>query len=515
MLNLLTPKVKSVIIFCFFSVIKYGLVAQEQEDKLDWSADLDYLKEHVYKTFPQAKERIPLNEFNLRLAQIKFKAPSLSKEEMAVEIMWLLALTNDNDCFVHPFQDALNTRILPLKTYFFSNGLYVCDAAEPYTELIGEKIDQIGNLKVEDLFKKLQTVIPSDNEHYQRYQFSLYSQLPNFLIWAGAIESNKEVSILTSSNVSKIVAFRDFSSYLKLDRTLASQVKLENSNVNHYNENYWMEDLQDQKSLFIQLKAIKDEKEGKTFSEFVKEIEARIKSGKVEKVIIDNRYGGGGNGFKLVGFIKLLRESKTINQKGKLFVLTSRSTKGALLEFTSILQLNTKAIIVGEPSGEGPNTVGDRITVTLPNSKLEVQLTKLFWPTSFEFDNRKTIQAQLLVNYTFEDYLAKKDPWLNSVEDFRLTSTLNQVPDLNLQAELSGNYRLDGYTLKLYQKDGKLYAEVKKKMRSFFELHTELYQAHAGVLSSDIPQLRLLYEKKNDKSILTKLKWFGKPYELK
>tara|TARA_R100001015_G_C4631490_1_gene194021 strand:- start:1154 stop:2704 length:1551 start_codon:yes stop_codon:yes gene_type:complete len=515
MLSLLLRKVKSVVILSLLLVINISLLSQESNKTTEWINDLDYLKDQIYKTLPQAEERINENDFNLQLAKLKSKAFSLSKEEMAVEIMSLLALTKDNDCFVYPFQEALNTQILPLKTYFFSDGLYVCDAAEPYADLIGEKIEQIGNYKIDNLFKRLQAVMPADNVHYQRYQFSLYSQLPNFLKWAGAIDNQKEVSIVTSSGATNTVSFGDLSSYLKLERTLASQVGLTSSQSIHEKENYWMEFLEDGKCLFVQLKAIANNKEGNSFSDFVKEIEILISSGKVEKVIIDNRYGGGGNGFMLSDLTDLLHESKAINQSGKLFVLTSRSTKGALLELSAILQLNTKAILVGEASGEGPNTVGDRIAVTLPSSEIEVNLTKVFWPTSFRFDQRKTIQPDLKVNYTHEDYLYKHDSWLEAIQEYKLASNKKPTPNFSLQNELVGKYKVEGYKLSIYREDGKLYAVVKKKMRSFFELHTELYQAMEGSLSSDIPQLSFLYEEKDEESSLTKLKWLGKAYEMK
>jgi len=496
-------------------MINFSVIAQKPNKTIDWNTDLEFLKTQIYSIFPNAKDRINENDFNTTLARLKSEAPSLSIHEMSVEIMSLLVLTNDNDCFIYPFQEFLSSPILPLKTYFFSDGLYICDASQPYEDLIGEKIEKIGHYKVDELFQKLQTVIPADNIYYQRYQFSLYSQLPSFLKWTGAIEKEEEVDLLTSSGISKSVSFGDLSSYLKLERTLASQVGLADSQSNHEQENYWMEFWDDGKSLFVQLKAIEDQKEGNSFSDFVKEIEARIKSGKVEKVIIDNRYGGGGNGFMLNDLTALLRESKTINQKGKLFVLTSRSTKGVLLEFTSVLQLNTKATLIGEPTGEGPNTVGDRVTITLPSSKLEVQLTKLFWPTSFKFDNRKTIQPQISINYTFDNYLAKHDPWLKAIKEYNLISYEKQKPDLSTQNKLVGKYKVEGYKLKIYQEDGKLYAEVKKKLRSFFELHTELYHSKTGVLSSDIPQLIFIYEKQDGKSRLTKLEWFGKAYKLK
>ena len=77
--------------------------------------------------------------------------------------------------------------------------------------------------------------------------------------------------------------------------------------------------------------------------------------------------------------INALREDKSINQKGKLFVLIGRQTFSSAQMNAQQFRDRTKATLVGEPTGQKPNHFGEIKNFTLPNSGLVVQYsTKQF-----------------------------------------------------------------------------------------------------------------------------------------
>jgi hypothetical protein len=479
-----------------------------------WEEDIDYLQKKLFETFPEADKKINKSIFLLKKNELKAKLPDLSMEEIVLGMQSLLALANDEGCYIYPFQSALNFQVLPLKNYWFKDGMYVCDATDSYHELIGQKIIKVNGIKIEDIFYKLKSVLPADNEYYQRHLFPMYFQIPAWLNWAGVLEESNSVVISTASGMEMDVPFVDIQAYVSLNRTLASQNKITGSNKDHSGENYWMEYLPDAQTLFVQFLQITDIDKGESFNAFVRAIEKELKSGKTKKLIIDNRYGGGGNGFKLKPLTDLIRDSEIINQKGKLFIFTSRSTRGTILEMTSVLMHNTKAILVGEPTGEGPNMVGDTKNVTLPNSKIQVSLSHTFWQTSFELDPRTTIVPSQNVEYSYTDYTKGRDPWLTSVGNIANADVQGEPIPEEIANSLIGKHTISGRTLVVIEENGRVYLTMNRKIKSFFELKLELFFLEPGVLSTDISGVQLFYKKDgNVKSSIVKIEWFGEMLE--
>ena len=256
---------------------------------------------------------------------------------------------------------------------------------------------------------------------------------------------------------------------------------------------------------------ISDQKNGDSFKAFTSAVEHTLNTKSIDKLIIDNRYGGGGNGFKLKPFTDMIREA-SINRYGKLFVLTSPTTRGTVAELTSILEFNTKAVMVGKPTGEGPNSVGDITMVTLPNSKLVVSLTKKYWPTSWEQDQRKTIEPHIPVYYTFSDYLKDKDPWLLSALNFKEAKPVNSNSGIK---NLSGNYTVNGKKISIIKKGESYFLQMNRKIQSFFEIHSEVYLEENNRLSTDISEVYFDYETDPNGDIqLNWLNWKGQKLKI-
>ena len=177
---------------------------------------------------------------------------------------------------------------------------------------------------------------------------------------------------------------------------------------------------------------------------------------------------------------------------------------------TSILENNSRALFVGEPTGESPNGVGDVTTTDLPNSGLTVVLTKVFWQTSIQGDMRNSIEPDIPVSYTHSDYISGLDPWLEAVESYENPKTRGQSVPTELARSLAGKYDLDANSITISRDGNELKMEVKRRMKNFFEVHSSLYFMEEGKLSSDIRNVFLHYEldeKKQVKSLY--LDWKG------
>lgn len=471
--------------------------------------DLDFLTSEMRKIVPDFQVHVNQDDFKLKINQLKEKANALTNSQVVLGFQELLCMMNDEGIKINPFQDLIDSSILPIKTYWFQDGIYVCDAAENYRDIIGEKLLSINGTNIETLFQQMIPVLPGDNKYSKRYSFLLYAQIPAWLEFAGLNNGENYVVLKVASGKEYKVSFEPVEDYIKLNRQLPNYQNFMFNNTKHPDKNYWMEYLKEKKILFIQFLQIRNDKSEVSFKKFIKKINSNLNNLDVEKIVIDTRYGGGGNGFKLKPLTDLFKKNKEVNKKGKLFVLTSRRTGGTLLELTSLLELNTKAIIIGEPTGEGPNTVGDTKSIELPNSGIKVSLTKKFWPTSWSFDTRKALMPDISVDFLFNYYKQKKDPWLDEV--FRYTKTTKQMPlEDDIKKSIIGTYKVQGRKVTIKEIEDRVFISMQRKMKDFFEFEAELFYKEEGLLSTSIKDVFLSYKKdqKGDVNPIT-LNWKG------
>ena len=75
---------------------------------------------------------------------------------------------------------------------------------------------------------------------------------------------------------------------------------------------------------------------------------------------------------------------------------------------------NFHAILVGEPTGEKPNTYGEVKTIKLPNSGVEIMCTTKFFRLMTNGDPPALMPDITVVARSLEDYLAGRDRVLDA-----------------------------------------------------------------------------------------------------
>ena len=497
--------IKNIIIVSVVSVFQYCYGQSNKITPEAWVADIDYLESNVTQTFPDFDSNPGSKKFLQEITSLKEGLASKSEMEILFGIQKALGVLGDDGCNILPFQEAISTKLLPISMYPFEDGWYICDAKNK--SLIGEQITHLDGVAIAEVFEKMKWYLNADNAFYRQRLFGAYGLIPDLLRVSGIKGSESMVSVHLASGKTVSVDAEGLSEYSKLNRKLPNDGYFLLSQTDRENENYWFEYFPESNTLFVQFQQISNNKKGPSFSKFIGLIKEEIKSGKAQKIILDVRYGGGGNGFKLKSLTDLLRESDQINQKGNLIILTSKTTKGTLLELSSILRLNTKAVLIGEPTGEGPNTVGDVKYVELPNSKIKVSLTKIFWPTSWSFDQRTTLEPDVAIAYSHELYQKGEDPWLTKATTYEVEEE-KKVLDGQLIEALVGSYKINGRKVSIKKEYGKLWIQMNRKIKSFFEINTELFSEQEGVLGTNIKNVKLHYSKSEDGEIYpSTLEW--------
>jgi tetratricopeptide (TPR) repeat protein len=185
----------------------------------------------------------------------------------------------------------------------------------------------------------------------------------------------------------------------------------------HPNTKYWLQHLPADRLVYVQYNQVAN-KEHESISQFADRLRALLDSAPNTRLVLDLRLNRGGNGSLNRPLLLSLIKSKTLEGRGKLFVLIGRSTFSAAQFLVNDLEQYTDAVFVGEPSGGKANSYGDSRKIILPNSKITVRVSTLWWQEDPR-DVRQWKGPDVAAELTSRDYARNLDPALAAVRAYR------------------------------------------------------------------------------------------------
>ena len=177
---------------------------------------------------------------------------------------------------------------------------------------------------------------------------------------------------------------------------------------------YWFEYLEEKKVVYCQYNGVRN-KDEETLSVFSERLFAFIEAHEVQALILDVRLNGGGDLTTHRPLLHNIIRCSKINQKGHFFAIIGRDTFSAAQHLTGQLDTHTQVIFVGEPSGSRPQFVGEGNSFILPFSGLNVNVSNLFWQTTFAYDRRMWIPPDIRAEFTSQHYKTNRDPALEAI----------------------------------------------------------------------------------------------------
>ena len=137
-----------------------------------------------------------------------------------------------------------------------------------------------------------------------------------------------------------------------------------------------------------------------------------VRGPKVRRVIVDVRLNGGGDNTTYGSLIDLFA-SRQVNKRGRLFLLSGRATFSAAANFAAEMDRDTRAIVVGEPTGGGVETYGDTFPLALPTAGWTVHIAARYHERKKgPGDRRLAVEPDVRVDLTSAQYFAGLDPVL-------------------------------------------------------------------------------------------------------
>jgi len=401
--------------------------------KTQWEADLQFIKNELPRH--HANPFLYLNQavFNESIDLLTQNLEQLNDQEITFEICRLVAMLKDGHSQVisipfniPPFVDS---RLFPLRIFYFKDGIYVTDGGRDNAELLGYRITKIGNTAIEEIIKSINPYVPGENESYKK-QWSFPYLLNAELLHYKKIIDNSNEAEFTFQDLSGVEIKKKMKPvlspvYLGWFRKTLNHDDI--SRKNRLDKNYWFEYIDSTKTIFFQLNQLADQEGQLSLKSFTKQLSDFVAGNDIDHFVVDVRNCNGGDNRLMVPLVNWIVTDPKINQPGKLHVLIGRQTFSAGISFISALERNTAVQFIGEPTGSGPNQCGDVQSFILPNSKLMIQISARYHQQSMGKDRRLQIDPTQRISYSFENWKRGIDPALKLIGTYDVKSIAEEL----------------------------------------------------------------------------------------
>lgn len=392
-----------------------------------WREDLAVLRKEMPAHHANLFHDMTPAQFDSALNSISARLPSLARHQVIVELQKLDAMVSDGHSSVGPWRDSVIAfHTLPIALYWFPEGLMVRAADAAHSNLLGGRVVAINSMPVDSVAALIRPLISRDNEMGVRAFTPFFMVMPEILQAIGVASDMQHIPFtLDFAGKQRTIVLSPAGLFPMLtgdadrswneregwvdarDRSAPPLWLSDPTNI------YWFKYLPDARALYVQINTIQ-QKPGDSLRTFINRAIRSADSAGADKLILDLRLNGGGNGDFNKQIMLPIIKSK-YDTPGHFYVLTGRRTWSAAQMLVTELMKYTTAIFVGEPTASHGNHFGDSYRIVLPNSKVTVRVSTLWHQYLDSRDKRLMIEPEIKAPLTFADYVEGKDPALEAV----------------------------------------------------------------------------------------------------
>jgi len=394
-----------------------------------WSEDLDFLAREMPSQHANLFHVIHREQFHDALDDIRNRLPTLERSQVIVELQRLAASIGDGHTNVSPWRDPLvGFRTLPIALYRFSGGYYVRAAASGHQALLGARVTHIGSHSIDSAESLVAPLVSRDNLMGLWMYAPLLLTMPEVLHALGLASDPGRAELgLDVDGTPQTVTLDAVGPFPNLSgdadkswNARSGWVDLRDRStaplwLSRTADTYWFTYVPEGRVLYCQLNEIQER--GEKLDAFFARALAAADSAGAERFVLDLRLNGGGNGYNNRPIVRALVRSR-FDEPGRLYVITGRRTFSAADMLINELEKWTNPIFVGEPSASRGNHYGDSRKLVLPNSKVTIRVSSLYWQFWDPRDKRPWIAPAIAAPLTIEAYGSGRDPALEAIARF-------------------------------------------------------------------------------------------------
>lgn len=411
------------------------ILAQPDITPEQWQDDLRYLQRTVNSEYSHLFKKVSEEDWNQAVDQLYEQIPQIVKHEITVGLAEIVSMFGYGHTALWltswRYNHGVDFTQMPYNLYQFSDGVFVQGVHVDFTEALGARVLKVGKTGIDKALELIKPVFPSENDQFFKAHGLHYLGVPEILHAKGVIDQLDTVSLtLEKEGRTFEMTFApketdQFPGHYGIVQTNGDWLDARTSEITplwlkHLNKKYFYKYLPDDKILYVRQSEVQDD-ESQPIPEFYSEVFEFVEKNDVEKLVLDLRLNSGGNNYKNKPVITGVIRSAKINQPGRFYVVLGRRTFSACQNLVNELENYTEAIFVGEPTGENVNFFGDNRTVNLPNSKLPIRLSYLWWQDKDPRDQRPWTPPHIAVDLSSGQYIAGIDPVMDAIAKASVT----------------------------------------------------------------------------------------------
>lgn len=387
-----------------------------------WRQDLRTVQHEIETRHPNPYNHTSKAKLDAAFADLDRRIPSLSRNQIIVSMMRIVAMVGDGHTRIDPRKDQdFQFASLPLKLYDFDDGVFIRAADPHWAKLVGWRVDAIGGVPIAEAMRRAGELVSADTDMGKRQLAPLYLDMPEMLQALGLSDSHQGATLTLSRGKERqtvTIAAAEVNPKWPPDTDISlitpkgwvdacrGPAPLYLQNPLDYHR---LIELREQKTLYAQLNWVSNI-DGDTLSAYSQRILKRATETNPRAVVLDLRLDQGGNGNLATSLVNALIKAE--DEDTRLFVLTGRGTFSASQFVLNDLDRLTHAIFIGEPASSKPSSYGDAFMTELPNSKIDVRTSIYWWQEGQNFDPYTWIDVAAPLK--FADYAACRDPALEA-----------------------------------------------------------------------------------------------------
>jgi hypothetical protein len=406
--------------------------------------DLQYLRTAfpaVDRSFSPEQQR----EFHAELDTLISRAAELSRGELAMGIAHAVALSDNG----HTALSSSRLRHIPLRFFWFAEGLFVVQARADHADLLGFRVDRIGGVSPAAILEKLRDDVPG-LDGYKRARSIHFLDSPDALSGLHVVPTSDEVHLdligpaaehlsrtfdvgkervepqAETSPLFKHAPYCD----VTCDWPHVFDHRAAPLYTQRAREGYFRAWLDEIKTLYVRVFAIANAG-NRPISNFFADTVSEARSRRLRHVIVDLRGNDGGNYFLSRSFAKQIGRVVP----GYVFIITDGGTFSAALVTAAFLKhfAEGRGVIVGEHVGDREQFWAEGGgAIALPNSTHRIWVAtgyhdwehgcwswaRCYWPNVLLGVAAGKLKVDLPAPLTFAAYAGGRDESLDAIRAF-------------------------------------------------------------------------------------------------
>ena len=443
-----------------FQLFQLPSVAPQATRLEQWEQDIAHVRSRFlrYDRSYTSATRARATEL---LDRLETEIPELDDSEIVAAIARIAAAADNAHTRLYLVRNRTALRRVPLRLWWFSDGLFVIRARERDSDVVGCRVDSIGGRPI-GVAQAAISQLFAGNESWRDYKSAYFLTAPAALRGVGVTRDSSSIRfdlrcagrprplVLEAEPLRRLG--RPTENWKNLSPAYDGEVELlaasrgrwsrplpgvaEPLHLMEPDRNYWMETLAGDRTVYIHYARSQNDDEGMGFDDFGGRVLEVLDRPDIDAVIVDLRFNTGGNLGTAEGFFRQLTEHPDLVGGGRLMVLTDQATFSAGLFHAAQLRA-AGATLVGREPGDRLEYWAEGGNVVLPHSRYTLHFSNGYHSYSGNPDPRiekvfrsltvPSLVPDVQVRTTSAQYFSGEDPLLDAALD-RLRSSPPDPP---------------------------------------------------------------------------------------